>query len=38
MGGLASLKEQKGFEKSVSEKIRRGGGEFGLPLLYFSAR
>ncbi|OCF71529.1 coatomer zeta subunit [Kwoniella mangroviensis CBS 8886] len=27
MGGLISLKEQKAFEKSVFEKIRRGGGE-----------
>ncbi|WWC69126.1 uncharacterized protein I206_103062 [Kwoniella pini CBS 10737] len=27
MGGLTSLKEQKAFEKSVFEKIRRGGGE-----------
>ncbi|CAD6565900.1 MAG: Golgi-to-ER vesicle coat component [Tremellales sp. Tagirdzhanova-0007] len=27
MTGLTSLKEQKAFEKSVSEKIRRGGGE-----------
>lgn len=27
MGGLATLKEQKAFEKSVFEKVRRGGGE-----------
>ncbi|KAK8869503.1 hypothetical protein IAR55_000068 [Kwoniella newhampshirensis] len=27
MGGLTTLKEQKAFEKSVFEKIRRGGGE-----------
>ncbi|WWC89689.1 uncharacterized protein L201_004614 [Kwoniella dendrophila CBS 6074] len=27
MGGLIHLKEQKAFEKSVFEKIRRGGGE-----------
>ena len=25
--GLGTLKEQRGFEKSVAEKIRRGGGE-----------
>ncbi|OCF40640.1 coatomer zeta subunit [Kwoniella heveanensis CBS 569] len=28
MGGLTTLKEQKAFEKSVFEKIRRGGGGF----------
>lgn len=28
MGGLAGLKEQKGFEKGVWEKVRRGGGGF----------
>jgi len=27
MGGLSNLKEQKTFEKSVWEKVRRGGGE-----------
>jgi len=27
MGGLSTLKEQKAFEKSVWEKVRRGGGE-----------
>ncbi|RSH93785.1 Golgi-to-ER vesicle coat component [Saitozyma podzolica] len=27
MGGLATLKEQRAFEKSVVDKIRRGGGE-----------
>jgi len=33
MTGLSSLKEQKGFEKSVSEKVRRGGGgSFGVHL------
>ncbi len=27
MPGLSTTKEQKAFEKSVSEKVRRGGGE-----------
>ncbi|KAK4689104.1 coatomer subunit zeta, partial [Tremellales sp. Uapishka_1] len=31
--GLATLKEQKAFEKTVFEKTRRGGGEFLLPSL-----
>ncbi|WVN86551.1 uncharacterized protein L203_101718 [Cryptococcus depauperatus CBS 7841] len=27
MGGLTTLKEQKAFEKSIWDKVRRGGGE-----------
>lgn len=26
--GLSTLKEQKAFEKSIWEKVKRGGGEF----------
>lgn len=26
--GLAGLKEQKAFEKSIWEKVKRGGGKF----------
>lgn len=33
MGGLATLKEQRAFEKSVVDKIRRGGGECGKGLV-----
>ena len=33
MGGLSTLKEQKAFEKSVWEKVRRGGGELATALV-----
>jgi len=35
MGGLSTLKEQKAFEKSVWEKVRRGGGELCSTFLCF---